>query len=533
MRPLLTFLALVVSIATDSRAQTARPPRHALMSRADSAWDAGDRKRARALYAEIFATDSTASRAVFRLAQLDDVEERALALYRRYIALEPNDPWGHMAEGDILARMGRLAEALIAYDGAHAILPGERDVAVGRARLLDRAGRSHQAADELAAWITSHPDDGEAWDLLGRVEMRAGRPRAAAAAFRHAERLNVHGSGTRLDAAGASAAPMVVPEAGSLGDSDGNRTTRYGGTVDVMVSDGVRIGAGVAQQKVSDEVQDVHGLGIHARLSATPSSLVRFSGSAGMVRYEDVGVTMSPGPSPGPGPGPGPGSGAGVPPTSAAGSWTTIEASMRLRVRSAAGSSLDLRIEQAPLGFNPQLIENRVQRSEARVTAEVPLASFRVRGHARVGRLDASRESANSRTTLEGALVLPLGSGWQPSVQYRRTRFARISAAGYFAPRLAETIETGAYVELGEDGALSFSMDVGGGVQRVMPHDAAMGPWSRVWRAWAQTALSIGPSRAWFVEVEAYDAPFALDGAGGSGTWRYLALSSGLRWAVR
>lgn len=533
MPALLTSLILVLAITTESRAQTARPDRNALMSRADSAWDAGDRKRARALYAEIFATDSTASRAVFRLAQLDDSEERALALYRRYIALEPDDPWGHMAEGDVLARMGRLAEALIAYDGAHAILPGERDVAVGRARLLDRAGRSHQAADELAAWTTSHPDDGEAWDLLGRVEIRAGRPRAAGAAFRHAERLGFNGAGTRLDAARASAAPMVVPEAGSLGDSDGNRTTRYGGTVEVMVSDGVRIGAGVAQQNVSNDVQDVHGLGINARFSATASSQVRISGSAGMVRYEEDGVTTSPAPGPGPGPGQGPGSGAGVPPLSAPGAWTPIEASMRLRVRSAAGSSLDLRIERAPLGFSPQLLENRVQRSDARATVEVPLAPFRLRGQARVGRLDASSESANARTTLEGALVLPLGSGWQPSVQYRRTAFARTSAAGYFAPRLAETIETGAYVELGEERALSFSMDVGGGVQRVMPHDAAMGPWSGVWRAWAQTALSIGPSRAWFVEVEAYDAPFALDGAGESGAWRYFALSSGLRWAVR
>jgi hypothetical protein len=481
----------------------------------------------------MFATDSTASRAVFRLAQLDNSEERALALYRRYIALEPDDPWGHMAEGDLLARMGRLAEALIAYDGAHAILPGERDVAVGRARLLDRAGRSQQAADELVAWTTSHSDDGEAWDLLGRIEMRAGRPRAAAAAFGHAEGLGFHGAGTRLDAARASAAPLVVPEAGSLGDSDGNRTTRYGGTVDVMVSDGVRVGAGVAQQKVSNDVEEVRGLGINARLSATPSSLVRVSGSAGMVRYAEEGVTASPGPGPGAGPGQGPGSGAGVPPMSAAGSWTTLQASLRLRVRSAAGSSVDFRIERAPLGFTPQLIENRVQRSEARATVEVPLAGFRFRGQARVGRFDAASESANSRTTLEGALVLPLGSRWHPSVQYRRTGFARTSAAGYFAPRLAETIETGAYVELGEDGSLSFSMDVGGGVQRVMPHDAVMGSWSRVWRAWAQTALSIGPSRAWFVEVEAYDAPFALDGAGGSGAWRYLGLSSGLRWAVR
>jgi hypothetical protein len=161
------------------------------------------------------------------------------------------------------------------------------------------------------------------------------------------------------------------------------------------------------------------------------------------------------------------------------------------------------------------------------------VAAFRFRGQARVGQLNASSEVANTRTSQEGALILPLGNGWQPSVQYRRTGFTRASMAGYFAPRLAETFETGAYVEVGEDRILSLSMDVGGGVQRVMPHDGTMGPWSRVWRAWAQTALSMGPSRSWFVEVEAYDAPFALDGAGAAGQWRYLSLTSGLRWAMR
>jgi predicted Zn-dependent protease len=125
-------------------------------------------------------------------------EERALMLYRRYIALEQSDPWGPMAEGDVLARMGRWEEALLAYGGAAAIAPGERDVAIGRARILDRAGRPNEAAAGLAAWIRDHPDDGEAWDLLGRSRMRAGRPQAASAAFENAARRNIpvrlHGS---------------------------------------------------------------------------------------------------------------------------------------------------------------------------------------------------------------------------------------------------------------------------------------------------------------------------------------------------
>jgi hypothetical protein len=43
----------------------------------------------------------------------------------------------------------------------------------------------------------------------------------------------------------------------------------------------------------------------------------------------------------------------------------------------------------------------------------------------------------------------------------------------------------------------------------------------------------LGPGRSWFVEIEAYDAPFALDGAAADGSWRFLSVTSGLRWVIR
>ena len=105
------------------------------MARADSAYAKRDRVQARQLYGEALTFDSRQSRAIFRLAQLDDSEERSLVLYRRYIVLEPGDPWGHMAAGDLLGRMGRSKEALLSYDAARALAPRERDVTIGRARL--------------------------------------------------------------------------------------------------------------------------------------------------------------------------------------------------------------------------------------------------------------------------------------------------------------------------------------------------------------------------------------------------------------
>jgi hypothetical protein len=64
----------------------------ATLRRADSAWERGDLAQARGLYSDVLIRDSTQSRAVFRLAQLDASEAHALSLYRRYIALEPETP---------------------------------------------------------------------------------------------------------------------------------------------------------------------------------------------------------------------------------------------------------------------------------------------------------------------------------------------------------------------------------------------------------------------------------------------------------
>ena len=519
---------LLLSVATSALPAQTR----ATLAGADSAWKSGDRMRARSLYAEVLAMDSTASRAVFRLAQLESSDERALALYRRYIVLEPNDPWGYMAEGDLLSRMGHVDEALVCYEGAHAIAPGERDVAIGRARVLERGGRAHQAADEIAGWTSLHPDDAEAWDLLGRAQMRAGRPRAAAEAFERAERLGARGAATRRVAARAAAAPAITPEAVSLGDSDGNRTTRFGASIDVMAADGVRLGFRAMRQAIESDIDAVRGLDVEARLSATPSALVRLNGAVGIIRFDGITENTT---VPGPGPVPGQGSGQGPPtlPQGQTGQWQAMAASARVRLRApGAGPSLDFRLERTPVGFNPQLIRNHVERSEARATLELPLSALRVRGIGRFGRLTSAGEGQNSRTSLEGALALPLGM-WQPSLQYRRTGFTRPSLAGYFAPRLAETMEAGAYVESGDDGLLTMSADVGGGMQRVTPHGAVTGAWSRVWRAWGQAALALGPGRSWFVEIEAYDAPFALDGAAADGSWRFLSVTSGLRWVIR
>lgn len=481
----------------------------AMLARADSAWGAGDRERARAWYAAAFAADSTLSRAAFRLAQFESSPARALALYRHYQRLEPRDPWGFMAEGDVLGRMGRYDDAREAYTRAAALAPGERDVAVGRARLHLRAGRPDAAAMELARWTERHPGDAEAWDLLGRSRLRAGRPRAASAAFDRAGQAGgvarVEG---RLALANALAAPAVEPYVGYQRDSDGNRTGRVGGAADAMVADGVRLGAGGERISVGDGLVHSDGLAAYGRLAARPAPGVRLDVQGGATRY--------------------------VSPFATGGDWTTPDGEARLRVRSPRGrASLDLRAQRLPLGTAPVLVENHVVRSEVRATAELPATVLRLRGSARAGRVEALGEAANRRVGAEGAVVVPVGDRLQLSGQYRWMGFQRASLAGYFAPRSAETLEGGVYLEAGEDGPVTLAADVGAGAQRVAEQGADVGRWTRALRAWAYGSIAMGPGRAVYTELEAYDAPFAPDGVATSGTWRFVSLSLGVRWALR
>jgi len=80
------------------------------LGRADSAFTAGDTRAAAQEYAAVLAADPWNSHATYRLAQLHRHDPRvALQLFRRYVALEPSDPWGYMALAEMLARAGRCA----------------------------------------------------------------------------------------------------------------------------------------------------------------------------------------------------------------------------------------------------------------------------------------------------------------------------------------------------------------------------------------------------------------------------------------
>jgi Flp pilus assembly protein TadD len=503
-----------------------------LLARADSAFAAEDRALARSLYEEVLRADPAQSRAVFRLAQLESKPERSLALFRRYCALQPRDAWGHMAEGDQLARMGRTREALEAYDRAAALAPDERDVAMGRARVLQRGGRSTEAQLALASWTARHPEDAEAWDLLGREQMRAGRPRLAARSF---ERVGpsspVRGVDIRLRAARAVAAPALEPIGTLQRDSDGNATRIAGLRGDVHATDGLRLGAGVRRALLGDGTTDITSTSVFGTLDARPAPGARLTLEGGARSF------------------------AAFPGATA---WTQPEVDARLRLRAASrGPALELRAQHLPLGGAPILVTNRVTRSEVRANLDLPVGALRLRPAARGGVVRASLPPlpwnpspplpptgrparADQRTTesitrvgFDAAVALPLTTAFEVSGQYHALSYDTESVAGYFAPRIAETVESGVYLDVGGDGPVSLAADLGAGAQRVARQGEDVGRWEAAFRAWTYVAIPFRAGRALWAEIEAYDAPFAPAGVATSDSWRYVAVSVGLRWSLR
>ena len=67
---------------------------------------------------------------------------RSVALYQRYVQLEPDDAWGHLALAEALAAARRFDEAFREIDRAEKLAPGEGDVAIVRTRV----NRAHRAA---------------------------------------------------------------------------------------------------------------------------------------------------------------------------------------------------------------------------------------------------------------------------------------------------------------------------------------------------------------------------------------------------
>jgi hypothetical protein len=204
-------------------------------------------------------------------------------------------------------------------------------------------------------------------------------------------------------------------------------------------------------------------------------------------------------------------------------------AQLRARWRPANGPSVDLRAQHGPLTATPQVLAQRVTRSEIRAVMELPLAPpLRLRGMGRAAAFDDST-SLNYRTSIGAGVAFGVRPG-DVSLNAHEIRFTRPSSAGYFAPRFAQIVEAATYLEL-ETGPFLMAFDGGLGLQRSAEFGAQPSAWGRALRLYSLVSWRLAPARDLRLEVEAEDSPLANDAATGAG-WRYLAGTLSLRWGL-
>jgi tetratricopeptide (TPR) repeat protein len=158
-----TGFAQVAGVANSRVAPAADPgSQRAALARADSAWEAGGYLLAAQLYEAILARDSSSHIALYRLATLrswDNRFDEGIALFRRYIAVEPDYTEGRMALARTIAWSGRYSSAIAIYDSVLTRQPTYRDAVLGRAQTLAWAGSLKEALSAYKQWVTAHPTD--------------------------------------------------------------------------------------------------------------------------------------------------------------------------------------------------------------------------------------------------------------------------------------------------------------------------------------------------------------------------------------
>src|SRR6266550_3211739 len=472
----IVFVVLAALAAQDTSALARR------LARADSAFAAGDAGTAAREYAAALAVDSENSHATYRLADLSRRSDpaRALGLFRRYVALEPSDPWGFIALGDALARSGRYGDALRSYDDALRVAPGERDAVIGRLRVLARAGHTDAAARGYRQWLDANPSDAEAWGELGRQRLRQGRERDAALAFERAEALAPDPSvARRLAVARAAAAAAITPLASGTHASDGNTTLRLGGTGELASWGPLRLGLTASRTAIEDGVTTTGRQDLTLGAAWRPGAAWQVQASGGASRLD-----------------------------AALGRSATILPTGQLRARwrvPGGGPIVDLRARRDVLDATPLLAANRVLRTELGATVELPVGRvFKLRG---IGRTVALSDSAevNHRTTLAGMVAVPVTPSVEVSAQFHTIRFAHPTTAGYFAPRLVQVAQAG----------------------------AAIGPWGRALRLYSLIVVPLAVGRDLRLEFDGEQSAFANELATtGGAQWRYVSVAMSLRWAL-
>jgi len=105
--------------------------------------------------------------------RLNDVPG-ALREVRALIEAEPDNPYFHELEGQILFESGQVEAAVAPYREAVRLAPDQALLKLGLGRALMESGRSADAAAQLEAVVRAEPRNAFAWRTLGIARGRAG-----------------------------------------------------------------------------------------------------------------------------------------------------------------------------------------------------------------------------------------------------------------------------------------------------------------------------------------------------------------------
>lgn len=408
----------------------------------------------------------------------------------------------------------RADEAFLAEDRALAerLYLQVLDLDPGQSRAVYRLGQLSRNDETALKWFrrytTLEPDDAWGWLAMGDKLLQTGKAVEAMEAYGRASKLEPTANDVRehLEKGRLRAAPILEPIGGLGSDSDGNRTRLYGLGGSIAIRGGYRLGARISRSDIEDGISQSTIDEKMIRIEGRPTPEFRLALSGGLARLAEQRER----------------------------SWTTLQADLRFKWNDMEnGSSFEVRAQRLPLGVSPLLVVNRAVKDELRVVAELPVGPLRIRAGGRAGLIETSLERVNRRLQGDAALVFPIGRSGEVSAQVHRLGFTRSASAGYFAPRLVETIEGGGYWETAEAGSVSVAVDLGAGIQRLARHGEEMGSWKTALRGWALLAVALSPSVRWTIEAEGYSAPFAPVGVVTAPNWRYVSVITGLEIRIR
>ena len=481
-----------------------------LLQRADAAYSSGNRELAQSLYRAVLASDPNNSRAAFQLARLSSPgSAEAVALLRRYVKLEPGDPWGNMALGDALAKAGKVDEAIEQYGLARRKAPAELDVYLGLGKILRDAGRTDELVKNYEEWTSRQPKNAEAWSELGRARQRAKRYAEAADAYATSLALKQSdGARESLESVLAETAFSLRPFFGRSHDSDQNRITLWGLEGEWQLTQRSRLGLHAERNEVSDPLSSgtAHALTLIAKWQ--PLSTLKLDGFAGSARLSPDQQNQK--------------------------ARSRALAGLRLRWTSPEeGPAGELRLRQAPLIATPGLVAQPVELAEIKAGLDLPLSGpIRVRARGQSGVLDSATD-VNHRSGYQFGPVYRWRPAQEVGVFYSEFGYEHATAAGYFAPRRAQTIELGTYIEYEGLSPLTFALDAGAGRQRVEKQGEDIRDWIATYRLWALVSWALKPGMSLELELEHYDSPIAGNAVAPTANWSYNAATLSLRFGVR